>query len=194
MVQAILEGKKIQTRRIIKSPCEVHQFGNEIYVTRPRNFPDEYCRFHPYDCPYGEVSDTLWVRETWCRGIARNGDNKIIYKADIETDLQAMHSWKPSIHMPRSVARLFLKVKNIRVERLQDISEEDAMAEGIRGWTKDGSLYKYCVGEVGDNNNVWQDMPRTAKEAFEKLWDSYYQFPKTWIANPWVWIIEFEKQ
>jgi hypothetical protein len=159
MVQAILEGKKTMTRRVIKAPCEVHQEGNEIYVTRPRKFSDEYCRFHPYDCPYGKPGDILWVRETWCRGKARNGDNKTIYRADIETNLQPIHDWKPSIHMPKEYARLFLNVKNAGVEKLQDITEEDAKAEGF---------------SRGYQSTETSSPAGTAKQAFMWTWQSLY--------------------
>jgi hypothetical protein len=194
MVQAILEGRKTQTRRVIKDKV----FQSFVDA----GFTDGFI-LHPENniidrCPYGKPGDTLWVRETW--QLLPSGFDEIppemnyIYKATDKLSDECTR-WRPSIFMPREAARLFLTVKNIRVERLQDITEEDATKEGIRGWTKDTKLYKYCVGEVGENGNVWRDMPRTAREAFESLWDGINKGRGYgWDTNPWVWVVEFEKQ
>ena len=116
--------------------------------------------------------------------------------------------WHPSIHMPKEAARIWLKVTDVRVERLQEITESGAKAEGIRGYTKDGNLYKYAVTDDWwiDYHNKhkeivtgtwWQDMPRTAKDAFSYLWNSTIKKSDFdlygWNANPWVWVIEFER-
>lgn len=116
--------------------------------------------------------------------------------------------WHPSIHMPKEAARIWLKVKDVRVERLQEITDEQAEKEGIRGYSKDGKLYKYAVT---DNwwidyhskhrglftGSWWQDMPRTAKEAFFYLWNSTIKKSDLdrygWDANPYVFVIEFEQ-
>jgi hypothetical protein len=192
LVKAILDGKKTQTRRVVK-PNVLDRFINIIWN------PSENLCFSPY-----KVGDILWVRETWLKA-----DDGHYYKADETSNSKELretygYKWKPSIHMPRSVARVFLKVTAIRLERLLQITEEDAIAEGIRAWTKDESLYKYCVGEVGENGNVWQDLPRTAKEAFLLFWDKItYKNDTTRFktecgqflskSNPWVWVIEFER-
>lgn len=116
--------------------------------------------------------------------------------------------WHPSIHMPKEAARIWLKVTDVRVERLQDITEEQAQREGIQEYTKDGKLYKYAVTDdwwivfhykrrKSFAGNWWQDMPRTAKEAFSYLWNSTLKKSDLarygWDANPWVWAIEFEQ-
>lgn len=116
--------------------------------------------------------------------------------------------WHPSIHMPKEAARIWLKVTDVRVERLQDITEEQAQREGIQEYTKDGKLYKYAVTDdwwivfhykrrKPFAGNWWQDMPRTAKEAFSYLWNSTLKKSDLarygWGANPWVWVIEFER-
>lgn len=191
MVQAILEGRKTQTRRPIKQPFEIHEYGNTIFVTHPKDFKDEYCRFHPYEPPC-HVGDTLWVRETWQLLPSRFDEippeYNYIYAASHELSEECT-GWRPSIHMPKKAARIFLKVTNVRVERLHDITEDGARAEGIRSWTKDGQVYKYSHADEFN----WRDAPKTAKEAFEKLWNSCYDFPKSWLGNPWVWVIEFER-
>ena len=116
--------------------------------------------------------------------------------------------WHPSIHMPKAAARIWLKCTDVRVERLQEITESGAKAEGIRGYTKDGNLYKYAVTDDWwiDYHNKhkeivtgtwWQDMPRTAKDAFSYLWNSTIKKSDLdlygWNANPWVWTIEYER-
>ena len=210
MVRAILEGQKTCTRRIVKGAI-----------------PDDamwgYTMFTPKGCiscrgvyadEYGEKffrllyqqGDILYVRETWCKGSWMNEKERYYYKAD---DNDFLCTWHPSIHMPKEAARIWLKVTDVRVERLREITEAQAKAEGIRGYSKDGNLYKYAVTDDWwiDYHNKnrksffggtwWQDMPRTAKDAFSYLWDSTIKksdFDRYgWNANPWVWVIEFER-
>ncbi len=172
MVQAILEGRKTQTRRIIKQPFEIHQHTDGLSITHPKQFNGEYCRFHPYNPPY-DIGDTLWVRETFY-AVPSGDPNTYVYKAD-ETQPDNFHYWKPSIHMPREAARLFLKVKNVRAEQLQDITEGGAKAEGIK-----------LLSHVGKTI-----FTKDYRNAFKTLWDSIYH---NWSENPWVWVIEFEKE
>lgn len=116
--------------------------------------------------------------------------------------------WHPSIHMPKEAARIWLKVKDVCVDRLQEITNEQAKAEGIRGYSKDGNLYKYAITDdwwIDYHNKYiksfsgtwWQDMPRTAKNAFSYLWNSTIKKSDLgrygWNASPWVWVIEFER-
>jgi hypothetical protein len=98
--------------------------------------------------------------------------------------------WKPSIFMPRAASRITLEVTGVRVERLNSISEEDAIDEGIRSFTKDGSLYKHCWGDMG---MPWRDMPYTAKEAYQILWDKINAKKCPWDSNPWVWCVSFRR-
>jgi len=161
MVQAILDGTKTQTRRIVKEPkgfIGKWLFQNVDYVrTRVK-------------CPYGKVGDVLWVRETFT-----NSEEYpfIFYKADAD---DVSIKWKPSIFMPKEACRLFLQVKNIRVERLQDISEQDAIAEGA----KHGRFYG--LGQIGGST----------REGFFELWETINKKGSV-NKNPWVWVIEFEK-
>lgn len=162
-VQAILEGRKTQKRIAARS---IPSIATRVEKIATDKFAWYYGSQDKSIEPHYQVGDILWTKETWCRGHAENGDNKTIYKADIETDLQAMHIWKPSIHMPRKYARLFLKVTDVRVERLQDITEVDANKEGF----EDGP----CLESL---------------ELFESVWKEIYG---NWDDNPWVWVIEFE--
>lgn len=155
--------------------------------------------------PY-HADDILYVRETWCKGridcgeepdgrdvlyISQcTGENDIIpleYAISHEIGIEDV-KWKPSIHMPKEAARIFLKVKNVRVERLQDITEEQAKAEGCQAGSHE---YKGAVWGQEDTDE-W-----TAVESFKDLWNStiknQYLNKYGWKANPYVWVIEFER-
>lgn len=173
MVQAILNGIKTCTRRVLKHPFEVHPNG---YITKPRGNE----RLCPYIPPY-QPGDILYVRETWCKGSYGNEKEKYYYKAD---DNNFFCTWHPSIHMPKEAARIWLKVMNVRVERLQDITDDGAKAEGAN-W-KNGK------------NVGWEEkMRRTAVERFAEIWNSTIKKSDLdrygWNANPYVWVIEFER-
>jgi len=191
MVKAILEGTKTQTRRIIKTPpCEIHEHGKTVTVTRPREYKNEYARLCPY-APYN-VGDILWVRETFAHG----NPGEYIYKADPMFDDcgpgDIGWGWKPSIHLPREAARLFLEVKSVRVERLLDINEANAKAEGIK------RKYDGCLAHKnGKPGPTPENCPigcscLNHRELFFKLWDTLNAkrgYP--WDSNPWVWVYEF---
>ena len=179
MVQAILDGKKTQTRRVIKIDDTPENWKISIAGT-------SIVRAEPYDVklPRYAAGDILWVRETWsihecvkCQaGIpALGGECKCeyVYRTNYgATDFR----WKPSIHMPKEAARIFLKVTDVRVERLQDITEEDAIAEGMSKTLVDGVVFI------------------SAKGNFHVLWDSLnIKRGYGWDTNPWVWVIEFER-
>jgi hypothetical protein len=194
MIRALLAGTKTQTRRIVKPAPEADQelrtitgSSGFVYVmdcTPMRPFPE--ARRIRWDCPYGQPGDKLWVRETWGCFDAWQGFH---YAADHEgfgigpdddPDHIPEHAvrWKPSIHMPRAASRLLLEVTEVRVERLQDISEADILAEGV---TVD-RVAKWC-------NTPWSSMP-TLHHAWRVLWESI-NGPGSWDANPWVWCVSF---
>lgn len=167
MVEAILEGRKTQTRRIAK----LQPFEGEYYMqiaTDEFVYVSKNAYSGPYQCPFGKVGDILWVRETW--GVCSNLPlgTGYIYKADDYPKYMEPCKWKPSIHMPKDACRIFLKITDVRVERLQDISDEDAKAEGVK--TEYGSY----------------------RHGFIQLWKSI-NGEESWNANPWVWVIEFER-
>ncbi|WP_338850071.1 hypothetical protein WHY53_07020 [Clostridium perfringens] len=212
MVRAILDGEKTCTRRIIKKeipggykplgfvlyPTDDKELGNLVFGGKGANV---YYAKPPY-----KVGDILYVRETWANTWTPDGDIGFVYKADGEPKnfpywgnaKQGKHEvWMPSIHMPKEAARIFLKVTSVRAERLKDITDEGCLSEGIREFTKDGIVKKY---DTEPNMHTWQEMPRTPKGAFEKLWNSTVNVKKYWDGwtnlfeyNPWVWVIEFEK-
>lgn len=218
MVRAILDGRKSCTRRIVKTKQFVGLLPDKCKNGIPEEFLEEkkgmfkpYCDMTDtelisaaYKAPY-QIGDILYVRETFIQAAA----HIFWYKADDKPWMSQGLLWKPSIHMPKEAARIWLKVTDARVERLREITEAQAKAEGIRGYSKDGNLYKYAVTDDWwiDYHNKhrklffggtwWQDMPRTAKDAFSYLWDSTVKKSDLdhygWDANPWVWVIEFEQ-
>ncbi|MFY3459502.1 hypothetical protein [Achromobacter xylosoxidans] len=190
MVRAILAGNKTQTRRVAK-PVRHPDLGN-VYTPGALVLEREPQHVIDRACPYGQPGDRLWVRETWNRFEPWAG---FYYAADYEAfgigpDDDPDHipdhevRWKPSIHMPRAACRLVLEITGVRVERLQDISEADARAEGCP-FTWDGKQYEPPPPEV----DSWQGYGRAS---FSLLW-SQINGPDSWQANPWVWVVEFRR-
>lgn len=219
MVQAILEGRKTQTRRVVKPKPVVTtaQDGFKFLTIPGLGAIDE---FIVNKCPYGQIGDRLWVRETWapvelgydyesgyCDNIqlANAGDVlthfqdcghhagqewlgrkprfDFVYAATgqwEETTEDRNFPWKPSIHMPRKACRLELEVTGIRIERLHDITEQDAMEEGVYweqhlGFTVDGEEGN-TESRVGEFSALWERINGA----------------ESWDANPWVWVVEFK--
>lgn len=202
MVRAILEDRKTQTRRIIKSPKKklakrlpVHVvpfIGNKDLPTWKYGFcmdNDRVVNFHGL-CPYGKPGDRLWVRETFAHGRIDKLPHPCKYRADHpDADTvpgQYGRAWTPSIHMPRWASRIDLLITNVRVERLQDISEGDAKNEGLTFETADPPFY-YVDGDK--TRASYADTPR---RSFAGLWESI-NGKGSWDANPWVWVVEFER-
>lgn len=187
MVRAILNGQKTVTRREIKpsmrsadSSFELHQQEDESW--RPMHTFDESCMDakgteHPIVCPYGQPGDRLWVREAWAQiNVAQApGESWVVYReCDNRTDYGG--PWKPSIHMRRRDSRILLEVTDVRVELLQDISEEQAEAEGV-------GFLRHAPDA---------DETLTAAQLFECLWSSI-NGDESWHGNPWVWVVEFKR-
>lgn len=186
MVRAILDGRKTCTRRTLKHPFIVHPNG---YITKPRG-NENLC---PYDPPY-QPGDILYARETWTEECG-----KYYYRADYDSDYldpcetlsggypascrnhpgcdgcmatSTRIHWHPSIHMPKEAARIWLKVTDVRVERLQDMTDDDAEAEGCFDYTSTALGFP----DVWDSTIKKSDLDRYG-----------------WDASPWVWVIEFER-
>lgn len=208
MVRAILDGRKTQTRRVVKPQPESghdgepywHVGGYRAWQFRGIADPLRMGTNNPLVCPYGQPGDRLWVRETWAAvhfsidpetGFADDwhGSHDIppgdgggywskLYAADNHpTDKEERgFSWRPSIHMPRWASRITLEVTGVRVERLCEISDGDAKAEGVElpsGIFLAGSRTPHRV-------------------EFFKLWESI-NGAGSWDANPWVWVVEFRR-
>lgn len=174
MVQAILEGRKSQTRRVVKDKM----LQNAT--------PEDDLEFLLLTIIYKyKVGDLLWVRETFRPIEQEVGSPRFEYKATEAINLT--DKWKPSIFMPKEACRIFLKVKTIRIERLQEISEEDAIAEGVEKIADYGStgyrLYTEPEASYSDIDAVY---------SFESLWHSINGID-SWNKNPYVFVYEFEK-
>lgn len=191
MVRAILDDRKSQTRRIIRDcpdPTKRHRLEQGCCRTDWSPVIDTetgiwYFRCPTSEdveigkCPQGRIGDKLWVRETWTRS-QHLGD--IFYKATHGFEVKI--PWKPSIHMRRVDSRINLLVVSVRVQRIQDISEQDAMAEGMKG---DHSV-KWPNGDPGTMQDVY-------RRHFLQVWDKINGKRMPWEKNPWVWAIEFRK-
>ncbi|MGA6517174.1 hypothetical protein ACPEF8_28085 [Klebsiella sp. K796] len=186
MVRALLDDRKTQTRRPIKwKQTRFTEIGEREDGSKwPWSEDAEHaCDFwHP--CPFGAVGDRIWVRETWARYNIDQNSHDIAYRATTPEDWPEEGRWRPSIHMPRWASRILLEITNVRVERLNAISEEDARAEGII----DGGCLNCGEPEPCGCANPEPD----ATDAFAYLWQSIYG-QESWNANPWVWVIEFER-
>lgn len=190
MVRAILDGRKTQTRRVMKpqpEPCPAprggHWWPSNVFKTmlhveeEMQNGKGGWGGLVGDACPFGDVGDRIWVRETWAEAGASAPDLKL-YRANYPAHVPAHYEnvppaedvrWTPSIHMPRWASRILLEITDVRVEQLNDISEEDARSEGISG-----------------------SSARDVKEAYAALWRSIYG-SDSWRDNPWVWVIEFKR-
>ena len=188
MIRALLAGTKTQTRRVCKQQpsataefCRYDQFGSAIFtdgtVARLRY----------------AVGDVLWARETWAvheefdahvaRG-ERVGPGLLFYRADADDDVLPISRWRPSIHLPRWASRLSLEVTEVRCQRLQDISEADAGAEGCEGYYLPPAV---IAGEISGPDGK---MP---SEEYRDLWDSINGKTHPWASNPWVFAYTFKQ-
>lgn len=201
MVRAIIAGQKTHTRRIAKPANEIdtqwcpHFFDGKWHV-----YDEDGNCIKKVNCPYGQIGDQLWVRETYFPATNQQGSEIFVYKADQDDQWIADFAeednggWKPSIFMPRIASRILLEITDIRVERLYDITPEDAVAEGIapcqypnipEGFINSGKAHwfdyiqnKFCLA--------------SAKSSYFSLWEKI-NGRKSLESNPWVWVIEFKR-
>lgn len=217
MVQAILEDRKTVTRRLIKPSYRSDESGFQVFTNMgtkkkwAEKIDPEERSFDPsrYVLPPYQPGDILYVRETWNRG--KNGYR---YKADWEKEgIADITKWKPSIHMPRTAARIWLKVTDVRIEHLQEISGLEAYKEGavaeVPPICKDITYPKNFENWTEYRREEWFMATARAKyiaqielenrliNAFSKIWDSTISKGQQdlygWGADPWVWRIEFER-
>lgn len=182
MVRAILDGRKTQTRRVVKPQPELTSHSGFLwkgYYSGTGFDMKTIVRNFSHRCPYGVFGDRLWVRECWApvSTFDPSPDTGALYRADTMYDAAVVEwKWRPSIHMPRWASRITLEVVAVRVERLQDISEADAQAEG--------------VASDRQRESTWYD--GKAVRMFRDLWSSINGVA-SWDANPWVWVVEFKR-
>lgn len=194
MVRAILDGRKTQTRRVMKVQPMLNGDRWEVYSASVekgnKSIPVTPWGSIENNCPFGKVGDRLWVRETWRKfdfsdecgcseypcGCPENG--AIMYRA---TQDDGESKWRPSIHMPRRYSRITLEITDVRVERLNDISRSDAIAEGA---PPSHPTIDAISRECG--------FPDFSRSWFGQTWWHIYG-KKNWQDNPWVWVIEFKR-
>lgn len=211
MVRALLDGRKTQTRRLVKPQplsktdgvrADRYNRSEEWAFWLPDNRMTEP---RTWTCPHGAVGDRLWVRESFGidhdDALALEQDTHVCYQADgpAKSFYREFQRYRPSIHMPRWASRLTLELTEVRVERLQEISEADAKTEGLAVLTKDrGQTWKWGIADrdgLPGNDNTgwhWSDWDVDPRKAFAKLWRCI-NGPGAWDANPWVWALSFKR-
>ncbi|HGW1780654.1 TPA: hypothetical protein ACNMRI_002343 [Klebsiella pneumoniae] len=214
MVRALLSGRKTQTRRIIKD-CTVGRDQISKFIQIEKKFigcyPEDVPELIRECCPYGIPGDRIWVREAFRVHSRATDVATLVYKASERNSwTEQTHrvpvavcnkpatpeKWTPSLHMPRWASRILLEITDVRVERLNAISPEDAESEGLErtnftGFGDEPGLPSYPEPDVYFDplKKQWKEYP---PEAFAGLWESIYG-KGSWQANPWVWVIEFKR-
>jgi hypothetical protein len=212
MVEGTFAGRKWETRRIIDPQPIKNQEGyyywhkqtRAKHVTWNRMTPGLFKMNAPSECPYGQPGDILWVRETWCKVPFESGPEKgkIHYEFKSEADIAGMgnpfgEKWKPSIHLPKAAARLWLEITKVRVERLQEITEADAIAEGVEPINCFNIDTHQNEIRYRDYSRPTIDHPRarlfhSAIASYRTLWEKINGVA-SWHDNPWVWVIAYKK-
>lgn len=203
MVRAILDGRKTQTRRMLTykhaKRLGLETCGEELVTSDGPYWDGSFEGGKVPWCPYGQPGEQLWVRETYaleqdadgckpsdvssCTWYSADGEDGVAHATGAYPVGRPRGKWRPSIHMPRWASRITLEITGVRVERLNEISEVDAQAEGVEPDMLDsGGVTPWGVGI---------DVP-CYSEGFVDLWQSI-NGPDSWSLNPWVWVIEFEK-
>lgn len=206
MVRAILDGRKSQTRRVINPQGAIIEPVGDVFRICNLNNKSLITMKEDIKCPYGQPGDRLWVRETFSEAFKRDepASNGCVYKSDylkptqLDPGFSDHNTWKPSIHMPRWASRINLEITNVRVERVQDISEGDAESEGTPNIIP--CLNDECDPEEGCCACDHTGKVRVGfglisyKECFQSLWNSINEKRGFgWDLNPWVWVIEFKR-
>ena len=193
MVRAILDGTKTQTRRLVKEPEYFGCFTGDCPHEKQSDCNvaiAQWCKEHS---PYGGAGDELWGKETfspWADEFTKkacHSKDLAVYRADYDDGTPPLgvggcEHWKPSIFMPRALSRITLEITAVRVERLQDISDADAIAEGVSVKLSAGIASSACGGK-----------PTPAQFEYYALWESI-NGKGSWAKNPWVWVIEFKRK
>lgn len=219
MIGAILDGSKTQTRRVMRyaplgSNATVEQAGNgwqNFYGEKPNRVVE----WTNHKCPFGKIGDKLWVRETWAEFAGIEPKIEYVYRADGIFDTPAKehlsgNKWRPSIYMPRAASRIALEITDVRVERLQSISEDDAKAEGVKplftaeeiqsekfGYRAELDLkptpFTNYLWETKADNGSQSSSCKTAKGSFQSLWTLINGKREgcRWSDNPFVWCLSF---
>jgi hypothetical protein len=209
MVKAILAGNKIQTRRVVKPQFkvahEVFTYQGNTYVQTELLERDKNPLNGCIKCPYGQAGDKLWVREAW-QAAKEHGEydkSSVMYKADItqrDLDYEGCDwDWRPSIFMPRKFSRITLEITEARVQRVQEISEADAIAEGIPAFAPNGIIQESTIPRkqysvLWDKiNGKVHNRQFTLDDKSNRHWVKDQVGEYSWSSNPWVWCISFKR-
>lgn len=189
MVRAILEGRKTETRRVMRPQPQQRPDGGWEWGRGSRRIGLLAVeRAHPEwvaGCPYGEPGEHLWVRETWA-DIGERGSPAYVYRASTPGGerVRVDAPWRPSIFMPRAASRITLRVAEVRAERLQEITPEAILAEGIA----DDRWSRQAITERG----ITAEIAAGLRSRWERAWNEINGHHAPWDANPWVWVVRFE--
>ena len=211
MVRAILEGRKTQTRRVVKPQPAGKYLKSALdgeWLSKPfGGLVLPMIEDLPIECPYGQPGDRLWVRETWQGPLLDSEEHEAQFRDDgpeafkkpgfcayratdtldaVDVDGNEL-CWRPSIHMPRWASRILLEVVSVRVERLNDISESDCWAEGI-----EEVIHLFDAPSQAEMANRLGLCLEDAKPLYAQLWE-FINGAGSWDENPWVWVVEFKR-
>lgn len=211
MVRALLDGRKMQTRRPVKFPVLDKNLGCEL---AGNELAGELSAGNYLNSAFGKPGDRIWVREAFRVHSRATDVATLVYKASERNSwTEQTHrvpvavcnkpatpeKWTPSLHMPRWASRILLEITDVRVERLNAISEEDAQREGVHTEVWDQTVVARNYAARDEFFQFWsEDMPHYVemnqlyRSSFRSLWESIYG-SENWLANPWVWVIEFKR-
>lgn len=211
MVRAILDGRKTQTRRPVKFPVHDKNLGCEL---AGNELAGELSAGNYLNSAFGKPGDRIWVREAFRVHSRATDVATLAYKASERNSwTEQTHrvpvavcnkpatpeKWTPSLHMPRWASRILLEITDVRVERLNAISEEGAQREGVHTEVWDQTVVARNYEDSDEFFQFWSDdmphyveMNQLYRSSFRSLWDSIYG-EESWKANPWVWVIEFKR-
>lgn len=214
MVQAILKGEKAQTRRtrglnrMNEAPDNWKLYVGDFYTDKKGRLNQKFFNKHGHSdhaiCPYGQPGDLLYVRETWNKANDFIDDGRFIYKekfVSMERPAAEAWRWRPSIHMPKAAARIWLQVEEVKVERLQDISDDSIIAEGVR-IPVNGIGTNKVVFKLGVENSAFSFLPERKEgekynqsQLLHAFWAELWcevNGRASWDLNPWVWVVKFK--
>lgn len=213
MVRAMLEGRKTQTRRPVKPQPPKHVAGLRPYYGQPNRWIDAEGSNYEIKCPFGVPGDRLWVRETWKDFFKRTPENNGCsyladygYRLDLVSNEQARLNWKwrSAMFMPRWASRITLEIVSVRVDRVQSITEEDAIAEGVDAVSMADVPRQATMSRRSDFAQLWDRLylksPKhiRRRKSSSKPTDRFDathapNSPLAWALNPWVWVVEFQQ-
>jgi hypothetical protein len=196
LFNATISGYKTQTRRLIPEKYGINESPDTFRFTEFNSSGRACFEYLKIGSPITPIitrykkGEVVFLKEPYDLGVGPFGESLVpIYKYEHPkwTD-----KWKNKMFMPKEYARYFIEIEDVMIQRLHEISEEDAIKEGILKVTKDDKVFKYCVYDKGDYSSTpWSEMPYTAVEAYKNLWDKINKKKMPWKVNPWVIVYDY---